>query len=167
MTNVPPGHLSCPDDAHLRSQVSSGETFFWKQRNHQSHREIPPKKNRVYIYIIYIYYLRIYLCANSNFSYNSKIPESLGEFWEIPLLHHHLGWLGWGRYNIYVYIKKTLLDWCLFTTFSWYPGWHRCLQSETTQDTPPKFNMEPENDGFQVRNLRISRDFFSGSIFPC
>jgi len=26
----------------------------------------------------------------------------------------------------------------------------------------PKFNMEPENDGFQVRNLQTSRGEFSG-----
>ena len=29
--------------------------------------------------------------------------------------------------------------------------------------TPPKFNMEPENDGFQ-EELFFSRDFFSGSM---
>ena len=31
--------------------------------------------------------------------------------------------------------------------------------------TPPKFNMERENDGFQARNLQIFQgDFFSGSM---
>ncbi len=30
--------------------------------------------------------------------------------------------------------------------------------------TPPKFNMEPENDGFQVRNLLFQGDYFQ---VPC
>ena len=83
MTNVPPGHLSCPDDAHLRSQVSSGEKFFGSKEG-QSHREIP-KKTAVYIYIYYTYI--IYLCANSNIIH--RIPKFLnlwGEFWEIGVI---------------------------------------------------------------------------------
>ena len=30
-------------------------------------------------------------------------------------------------------------------------------------NTPPKFNVEPENDGFQ-KGISFSRDFFSGSM---
>ena len=33
----------------------------------------------------------------------------------------------------------------------------------TNNITPPKFNMEPENDGFQ-KGITFSRDFFSGSM---
>ena len=40
-----------------------------------------------------------------------------------------------------------------------YKNLHPTTTSRKKQYTPPKFNMEPENDGFQSRNLQTSRDF--------
>ncbi len=60
-----------------------------------------------------IYYIHIW----TNYAKFLNLNE-LRAFWGIPLLNHHLGDLGWGRYNLHRYImswyQDTYMQWFFF-----------------------------------------------------